>query len=317
MTMARSVLVTGGNGFIGRHLVRRLLADGCEVTLLQRSPDVIDARIELLRVQGLSSNLMSDVLAGRRFDWLVHLAAYGVRPQDRNIEEMFRINVDVTRYLVERASSWCPRAIVIGGSGSEYMLDGVDGPVAEDHPLEAFKPYGASKAAGTLCATAIGCAWAMPLAVCRMFGVYGPGEAPHRLVSSLVNGLRGTDRVPLSPGLQKRDFLFVEDAVEALVKVGCALEAQPKQLILNVGTGEPISVREFAGRVAMILGVPVERLGFGDIPMRLDEAMVFSGIPLKLSAYTGWQPKVGLDEGIGRCVDERGTCSSPIGRRSH
>src|SRR6266516_2296453 len=101
MTMARSVLVTGGNGFIGRHLVRRLLADGCEVALLQRSPDAVDPRIELLRVDGFSPKLMSDLLAGRHFDWVVHLAAYGVRPEDRDVEEMFRINVDLTRYLIE------------------------------------------------------------------------------------------------------------------------------------------------------------------------------------------------------------------------
>src|SRR3954453_12351880 len=209
MTGARSVLVTGGNGFIGRHLVRRLLADGCKVTLLQRSPDAVDPGSELLRIDALCPKLITTTLAGRRFDWVMHLAAYGVRPEDRDLETMLRVNVEATRRLVELAAAWSPRAVVIAGSGSEYDLERAEQPVLEDHPLESFKLYGASKAAGTLCATAIARAQDIPLAVCRLFGAYGPGEPPHRLLPSLLSALRGSNRVPLTHGLQKRDFLFV------------------------------------------------------------------------------------------------------------
>jgi nucleoside-diphosphate-sugar epimerase len=118
-----------------------------------------------------------------------------------------------------------------------------------------------------------------------------------------VNALRGPARVPLSQGLQKRDFLFVSDAVEALVKVARVLEAKPQQVILNVGTGEPISVRAFAERVAAAASAPPDRLGFGDKALRPDETKLFSGNPAKLRAFTGWQPAVTLDEGIRRCLD--------------
>jgi UDP-glucose 4-epimerase len=303
MTRDRSVLVTGANGFIGRHLVRRLLADGCEVALLQRSPDAVDGRSELLRIEAFSPKLITAALTGRRFDWVLHLAAYGVRPQDRDVEAMFRVNVEATRHLVELAGAWSPRAVVIAGSGSEYDLGNVEEPVLEDQPLESFKLYGASKAAGTLCATAVARARGIPLAVCRLFGPYGPGEPPHRLTSSLVRALRVPNRIPLSQGLQKRDFLFVSDVVEALVKIAWVLEAEPQQVILNVGTGEPISVREFAERVAAAAGVSFERLGFGEKPLRPDETKLFSGNPAKLRAFAGWQPAVPLDEGIRQCLE--------------
>lgn len=303
MREGRSALVTGGNGFIGRHLVRRLHADGYEVALLQRSRDAVDQRSELLRIEAFSPRLIGDVLKRRRFDWVWHLAAYGVRPQDRDIEEMFRVNVDVTRCLVELAGAWSPRAVVIAGSGSEYDLERAEQPVLEDHSLESFKLYGASKAAATLCATAIARARGIPLGVCRLFGPYGPGESPHRLVSSLITALHRPNRIPLSEGLQKRDFLFVSDAVEALIKVARVLDAKPQQVILNVGTGEPLSVREFSERVAAAAGVPADRLGFGDISMRPDETKLFSGNPAKLRAFAQWQPDVTLDEGIRRCLD--------------
>ena len=237
------------------------------------------------------------------FDRVFHLAGYGVRPDHRDAETIFRVNVDVPRALVDIASSWSPGAVVMAGSGSEYKLDGVERPVTEDHPLEPYKLYGASKAAGTLCSAALAAARRIPFAACRIFGVYGPGEAPYRLVPSLIRGLGGSHRIPLSAGLQKRDFLFVDDVVEALVKVAVALETEPRQVILNVGTGQPISVREFVQTVAAMLHIPESRLGFGDIPMRPDEVMLFSGSPARLHALTGWQAMVDLNGGIRRCLD--------------
>lgn len=302
MTASRSVLVTGGNGFIGRHLVRRLLRDGCQVSLLQRAPDPINRRAELLRLSHFDAESVAAALCGRRFDWLLHLAGYGVRPDARDIETMFRINVDVTRALIEISASWPPRAVVIAGSGAEYKLDGVAHPVTEEHPLEPYKLYGASKAAATRCAAALAAARGIPFAACRLFGVYGPGEAPHRLLPALMRGLHAGGRIPISAGLQKRDFLFAEDAVEAFVRVAVALEAQPQQAILNVGTGRPITVRHFAETFAAILEIPESRLGFGDMAMRADEAMVFSGDPARLHALTGWNPAVELEDGIRRCL---------------
>ncbi len=303
MTVSRSVLVTGGNGFIGRHLVRRLLGDGCDVSLLQRSSDRVGARVELLHIDHLDVAEITTVLAGRRFDWVFHLAGYGVHPDARNIETMFHVNVNVTWAVVDIASSWSPRAIVITGSGSEYKLDRVDQPVTEDHPLEPYKLYGASKAAGTLCSAALASARSIPFAACRIFGVYGPGEAPHRLLPSLISGMRSDDRIPLSDGLQMRDFLFVDDLVDALVKVAIALESEPRQFILNVGTGQPMSVREFTYIAAAVLDIEENRLGFGDIPTRPDEAMMFSGKPTRLQALTGWNAAVGPSEGIQRCLE--------------
>jgi UDP-glucose 4-epimerase len=303
MTPAHVVLVTGGNGFLGRRLVARLLADGCAVAMLQHSAAFVDRRTELLRVERLDPVEIARVLAGRRFDWFFHLASYGVQPNDRDIGTMFRINIEATSTLVAIAGTWRPRAVVIAGSGSEYQFEGVSAPVSENHPLEQHKLYGASKAAATLFAAAIATAEHFPFAACRIFGVYGPGEAPHRLLPCLLRGLRQEQRVPLSVGLQQRDFLFVDDVVDALIATAFALEAKPQQSIFNVATGRPIEVREFARAVARVLKVSESLLGFGDLSMRSDEPMIFSGDPARLRALTGWKPSVALAEGIRRSLE--------------
>jgi nucleoside-diphosphate-sugar epimerase len=152
---------------------------------------------ELLRVDPLSPDTISAVLAGRRFDWVFHLASYRVRLQDRDIEPMFRVNVDATRRLIEIASAWPPRALVLVGTGAECAAHGTDQPLSEDQPLA--------------------------------------GEAPHRLLSTLVDGLKSMRRVALTDGRQKRDFLFIDDAVDALTMLSESLERKPCQIIVNRG----------------------------------------------------------------------------------
>jgi nucleoside-diphosphate-sugar epimerase len=289
-----TVLLTGSTGFVGRHLAHRLAADGWAVTSLQRSSAPVPGVREILRVPELTADAVSRALAGRRFNRLFHLAAYGVKPDDRDPEPMFRINVDVTRRLVEEAARWPARASVFAGSGSEYDLSGVTKPVAEAHPLEALKL--------TLCALSSARALAAPLAVARLFGVFGPGEAPHRLLPTLVGRLGRSERVPLSDGSQQRDALHVDDAVEALLSLALALEDTPRQVVANVGSGKPATVRAFAETVAAVLGAPRSLLGFGELTRRPDEATCFAGDPSRLRALTGWEPRLDFDTGIRQAV---------------
>jgi UDP-glucose 4-epimerase len=300
----RTVLVTGGTGFIGRHLVRRLVDDSHEVTLLQRSAERVAGATEVLRIEEFAPTLIDRALAQRRFDWVFHLASYGVRPHDRQIEPMFRVNVEATRHIVQSAVAWSPHAVVIAGTGSEYRFDGVERPVTEDHPLEPYKPYGASKAAGTLCAAATARAALIPFAACRLFAVYGLNEAPHRLFPTLLRGFRSKTRVALSPGHQKRDLLFIDDAVDAFVAVARALESAPQQVILNICSGIPVTVRAFAETAARIYGTSLELLGFGEISIRPDEVMYFAGDPTRSHAFTGWRPRFDLERGIKRSIEQ-------------
>ncbi len=163
--------------------------------------------------------------------------------------------------------------------------------------------YGASKAAAAPCPrsprpTPSGC----PSRPGAFFNIYGPGEAPHRLLPSLVSRLREGRRVALSPGRQLRDFLHVDDAVEAVVALLSALERAPAALAVNVATGEMASVRRFAEIVAEVMDADAGLLGFGDIPARPDDTPCFGGNPRLISDYAGWSARYDLRTGIERAV---------------
>lgn len=302
MSRSRSVLVTGATGFVGRHLIRRLRRDCHAVVALSRSTASLGAGVEVLPVREFGPAGLRAALAGRRFDWVVHLAGAGTRPDDRDAATLFRVNVDATRALTEIAADWPAKAMFVAGSGSEYAAGALRSRTVEESSIEMLRLYGASKAAGTISAVATAHALGLPLAVGRFFNIYGPGEAPHRLLPSLVSRLGQGRRAALSTGRQLRDFLHVDDAVEAIVALLDALERAPAALAVNVATGEMTSVRRFAEIVVEVMGADAALLGFGDLPMRADDMPCFGGDPRLISDYAGWSARHDLRTGIERAV---------------
>lgn len=304
MTGRATILMTGATGFIGRHLASSLAGHGWVVVSLQRSSVVVDGVNEAIIVPEFSPSAIAAALSGRHFQLIFHLAGYGVKPDERDIDMMFNINVDVTRAVVRQAGICGAEAVVVAGSGAEYDFANADGPVSEHCALQSRSLYGASKAAGSLTALATAGALGLPLAVARLFGVFGPGEAPHRLLPSLVGALSSNERVHLSPGLQRRDILHVQDAVDALVAVALRIRRDPQQLAVNVCSGDAPTVREFAEAVADAVDAPRSLLGFGDIAARPDDVASFAGRSERLYRLTGWKPSHTLASGIRAAIDE-------------
>src|SRR6185436_3044775 len=129
-------------------------------------------------------------------------------------------NIAASAAWVEAAAAVGARALVYVGSCSEYGAMGEARPVGEDAPLAAADLYGASKAAGGLWARACAQALSLPFLWLRPFGIFGPGEAAHRLLPYLHARLGAGARADLTPGLQMRDFLYIDDAVAGLIAAG-------------------------------------------------------------------------------------------------
>lgn len=303
MTRFRSALVTGASGFIGRVLVRRLLDQGVAITTLARPSSARIAGADAIAVPALEPDALAGALAGRRFDVTFHLAAYGVAPGDRDPGSMFAANVAGTAALVEAAARRGCGAFVYVGSCSEYETPQADVPIGEDAPLSSATLYGASKAAGGLWGQALGRDLGMAFQWVRLFGVFGPGEAPHRLLPSLAGRLSRHETVALSPGEQSRDLLHVDDVATGLrLAAEAALKGQLGPY--NLCSGRSVTVRWIAEQVAKHLDKPQSLLNFGALPYRPGEPLWLVGQPDRFAEATGFRPGIPLEDGIAATLDD-------------
>ena len=314
---AANVLVTGASGFIGAHLVTRLLSEGSRVTALVRSSSSLPAewrdRIRVVACDDFDErNLLRLLDRYGPFETVFHLAAYGVKPNDRNIDEMLRINVGLSATLVRLCIEWRAR-MVMAGTFSEYRSPSTRDPLSEESPLEQRKLYGSSKAAGGLVVSAIAGSGGIGFRLLRLFKVYGADEAPHRLLPALVSGLAKHERVAISAGTQVLDFVYIDDAVEAMVRADAHCREKGGIATWNVASGRAHSVREFAEQVAAAMNADASLLGFGALAIRKDDEPWFVGSPDRLRSELSWQPSIGLEDGIRAAVAalrQGGSCRS-------
>lgn len=295
------VAIAGATGFIGRIVAQRLEQLGATVTLLTHRTGTSSGRDSVIITEP-SGAALADALRSRQIGHVINLAGYGVDPKARDLQTALRVNVELAALLAEAAAAAGVKSFVHVGSNSEYADQRSSQPVEETASLETGRIYGASKAAGSLMVQAVAASTGLPAVVARLFNVYGPGEAAWRLLPSLHAALRGKRRVALSPGTQVRDFLHVDDAADGLIALAAAAAMGHREPVVNLCSGQGVSVRTFAEACARAIDADGTLLGFGDLPMRPDDIAHLVGSTVKLHSATTWRPRYTLDEGLARSI---------------
>jgi nucleoside-diphosphate-sugar epimerase len=307
------VLILGATGFIGRWMARWLTSARADLHLAVR--DAGRAGPRLARWEASGRIHVVDLACGPRACALVaavapaitfNLAAHGVDPAGRDAGQAERLNSALPAALAEAVGTrpvqgWQGCTLVHAGSALEYGAAGGD--LAEDGPCRPTTLYGRTKLAGTL-GLAAACARAGVRGVAaRLFAVYGPGERAGRLLPALAGAAGGRRALDLTTGTQRRDFTYVEDAVEGLLRLGVS-SARPGEIV-NLATGTLTSVRDFALTAAGALGLPHGWLRFGALPAR-DGEMAHEPVRIaRLRTLLGWSPPAGVEEGIRRALASR------------
>lgn len=306
----RRVLVTGADGFVGSHLVERLLRDGHRVAALVRPRSVTGTSETRLRnlapvADRLAAVIAVDVAgpdacaAMQAFapQWLFHLAAEAyVERSFTRPHEVLRTNLGGTMSCLELARRSASLERLIVTSSSEIYGTAQRERIAEDHPLEPTSPYGASKLAADRMALAFARTYELPVAVIRPFNTYGPRHVYDVIPKFIDRALRGLPLQIYGDGTQGRDFTFVDDMVEAFV-----LAAQAPELLgraTNFGSGQTIAIAELARAIAGLVGGDVR---IEHAPARRAEVARLC-CDASVANALGWRPRIDLAEGLARNV---------------
>jgi len=304
-------LVTGGAGFIGSHVVERLLRDGVRVRLLDNFTTGRRENLDFARgagdalevIEGDLRDLATVERAVRGVDVIYHQAA--MRSVPRSVDDPLGANdhnVTGTLHVLDAARRLHVRRVVYASSSSVYG-DNPELPKREDMPPAPISPYAVSKATNEAYARVWTKLYGVETVGLRYFNVFGPRQDPNSEYAAVIPrfilwGLRGQPLEVHGDGQQSRDFTFIENVVEANILAGKAPDASGETF--NVGCGERISLLELIGMLESIVGKPTQRRHTpsrgGDVPHTLADVS-------KAKRLMGYTPLVGFAEGFRRTVE--------------
>jgi UDP-glucose 4-epimerase len=309
----RRVLVTGADGFIGSHLVERLVLEGAEVRafcfynpqgslgwLDESTPDVreaLDVRLGDIRDPGFVMD------AVRGCEVVLHLAALIAIPYSYIAPESFvSTNVVGTLNVLEAARRIGVERVV-HTSTSEVYGTPEELPIRETHPLRAQSPYAATKVAADQLALSYGLSFGVPVMVLRPFNTYGPRQSARAVVATILTQLiSGRTEIQLGRLDTRRDLTFVTDSVDGFIRAA----ARPglEGMVIQLGTGDSASIQELFDLAQSVAGTQAT---IRQDPRRLrpdaSEVLDLRSAPDLASELLGWRPTVSLEEGLRRTFD--------------
>jgi nucleoside-diphosphate-sugar epimerase len=261
-------------------------------------------RAEVLPFDALDAGAPARIIADAAPGVVFNLVGYGVDRSETDPDLMARMNEELVRQVAVAVSTvaakteWSGRRLVHAGSALEYGL--VEGVVTEDGSAAPHTDYGRTKLAGTNALRDVATATGLSALTARAFTVVGPGEHAGRLLPTIQAAATSQATVRLSAGTQLRDFAYVEDVAEGLLRLGLSSGAPGE--VVNLATGRLTTVRKFAKSAARVLGLPANRMQFGAEPIRPDE-MRITGVDVgRLRELTGWTPPAELDSLLRRAA---------------
>ena len=305
-------LVTGGAGFIGSHLVGRLLSRGDEVVCLDDFNAFYDPTIKRRNIVDYLDNpgfrlvegdicdvdAVDRAFAAGPFDRLVHLAARaGVRPSIVEPALYYRVNCEGTVNLLEAAHRAGVDRVVFASSSSVYgsnesvpfrETDNVDNPVS---------PYAATKKAGELLCHAYHHLYGMHLFCLRFFTVYGPRQRPEMAIHRFIDLLSNGQPVPMfGDGTSSRDYTYVDDIIDGVLR---AIDRVEGYRVYNIGESRTVQLRELIEIIAAAVGVTPN---VKPLPFQAGDVVTTYADISRMKTELGYDPRTPIEEGIRKMV---------------
>jgi len=311
----KNILVTGGAGFIGSHLVDGLLDDGeSRITVIDDFNDFYDPAIKsnnvqpqldnpnysLFRIDIRDKTALETVFESARFDCIVHLAARaGVRPSLEQPLLYAETNIRGTLNLLELARAHGIKRFVFGSSSSVYGIN-AKVPFCEDDPIrQPISPYAATKAAGELLCHTYSHLYGIRCVCLRFFTVYGPRQRPDLAIHKFARLITEGKTIPVfGDGTTRRDYTYIDDII-AGVRAAIDYESSDYEVI-NLGESRTVELRELIELLEKTLGIEAkidrQPLQPGDVPQTFADVT-------KARRLLAYNPQTQIEDGIKKFVD--------------
>lgn len=287
------VLISGGTGFLGQHLVRRLLALEADITVLVRDQSRLDDAsgkgVEFCNADVRNYNQVQRAIAATQPQIIFHLAAVGANKPFMDEELVLRVNLHGTLNILRAVRCLDLKKldrIITLGTSYEY---------GESGELDPRNVYAASKVAAWAFCRTYQCAYDLPIVVPRLFNVYGPGQNGRALIPSAIRAALADQDFPMTPGAQRRDFIYVDDVIEGLLAVAATNGTKGRRI--DLGTGISTPVHQVVERIYELVNSAGQPL-IGALPYRPGAVRELVAQADQTAALIEWQAKCELEKGL-------------------
>jgi UDP-glucuronate 4-epimerase len=306
------ILVTGGAGFIGSHLVEKLLAVGHEVVILDDFNDFYDPQIKQANIAGFAKEVavcqvdlrendsVRTVFRREKVDVIVHLAARaGVRPSIQSPRLYYDTNVLGTLHLLEAARTMGVQRFIFASSSSVYGASKTVPFSEEQHLTQTISPYGATKIGGEFLCSTYSHLYQMRVVALRYFTVYGPRQRPDLAIHQFTRRIYAGQPIDqFGDGTTRRDYTYIDDIIQGTM---AAFDYDgPMYDIFNLGENQTIQLKELISAIENALGrkAKLNRLAEqpGDMPHTYADIS-------KAKRLLGYNPTTKFAEGLPKFVE--------------
>jgi len=300
------ILITGANGFVGRHLSKKLLASGARVSELIRSTELLPYEVvkEQYLLDLVDSAKVMDLFTHLEPDYVIHLAGLKTRVNDTSqFFETYNENLSMSLNVIGACRSLASfKKLIFIGTSEEYGQALT--PYEENQKELPTSAYGLSKLAVTQILSALFHSQQFPSVVLRPTVIYGPGQGEDMFLPALVQSLLAGKDFAMTAGEQRRDFIYIDDVVDAIIK---ALNANERAngKIVNIGAGVSYQIKEIAALVENLINPATgDLIKFGAVLYRPNEVMDYSVVITRAKELLDWHPSTTLEEGIRHVVTQ-------------
>ena len=305
-------LVTGGAGFIGSHLVEKLLAAGHEVSILDDFNDFYDPEIKRGNIAAVADDVrvhqldlrdaqaVKGLFRREKFEVIAHLAARaGVRPSIGNPQLYYDTNVNGTLHLLEAARSTGIERFIFASSSSVYGISKVV-PFSEDlHLTQTISPYAATKIAGEFLCSTYSHLYQMRVVALRFFTVYGARQRPDLAIHQFTRRIHSGQPIDqFGDGSTRRDYTYIDDIIQG-VMAAFRYEG-PLFDIFNLGENDTIELRELIAEIERALG---RKAQINQLPEQPGDVPITCADISKAKRLLGYNPRTPLRAGVPKFVE--------------